>query len=108
MARYWTDAVTACKFINNSSRFFSSHTISHLLKTMSTYASGKHGLKRQVVDNMEIFFSVEIKQKFFKAVAVSVLLYGCTNKKHSEKAKEKYTRRLHSVPNTSWKQHFTK
>ena len=53
-----------------------------------------------------------LKQEFFQAVAVLVLLYGCTTwtlTKHTEKKPDgDYTRILEAVLNKSWKQHLTK
>ena len=60
----------------------------------------------------ECFISDKIKQDFFQAVAVWMLLYGCTTwmlTKCIEKRLDKnYTTRLHAVLNKSWKQHSTK
>ena len=54
----------------------------------------------------------EIKQEWFQAVAVPVLLYGCTTwtiTKRLEKTLDgNYTRRLRDVLNKSWKQHLPK
>ena len=56
--------------------------------------------------------SHEIKQNFFQAVAVSILLYGYTTWtliKHKERKLERnYTRMLPVILNKSWKQHPTK
>ena len=56
--------------------------------------------------------SDKIKWEFFQAVAMSVLLYGCstwTLTKCLEKNLDgNYTRMLNSVLNNSWKQHTTK
>ena len=53
-----------------------------------------------------------IKRKFFQAVVVSVLLYGCTTwtltKRLEKKLDGTYTRMLRAVLNKSWKQHPTK
>ena len=57
-------------------------------------------------------FSDKIKQEFFQAATMSILLYSCltgTLMKHLEKKiKENYTRILCAVLNKSWKQHSTK
>ena len=52
--------------------------------------------------------SVKIKEDFFQAVAVSILLYGSTTwtvtKQMVKKLDGNYTRILHIVLNISWKQ----
>ena len=56
--------------------------------------------------------TVIIKWEFFQAIAISVLLCGCTTKtltKHLEKRLDRnYTMMLHAVLNKSWKHHPTK
>ena len=64
--------------------------------------------------------SDKIKQDFFQAIAVSVLLYGCTivllysctvwtqTKPFEKKLDGYYTKMMRAVLNKSWKQHFTK
>ena len=56
--------------------------------------------------------SDKIKCDFFQAVAVSILLYGCTTwtqTRYIEKNPDgNYTRMLHTVLNKFWKQHPTK
>ena len=56
--------------------------------------------------------SNKIKQDFFQALTVSVLVIGCTTwtlmKRIEKKLDGDYTRMLHAVLNKSWKQHLTK
>ena len=58
--------------------------------------------------------SNKIEWELFQAVAVLVLLYGCTTwtnkilKKKKKWIDGNYTRMLHAVLNKSWKQHPTK
>ena len=53
-----------------------------------------------------------MKCDFFKAVAVSILLYGCTTwtltKYIEKKLDENYARMLYAFLKKSWKQHLTK
>ena len=54
----------------------------------------------------------KMKRSFFQAVAVSILLYGCTTwtltKRMEKKLDGNYTRMLWAVLNKSWRQHPTK
>ena len=54
----------------------------------------------------------KIKQSFFQAVVISILLYGCTTwtltKRMEKKLDSNYTRMLWAILNKSWKQHPTK
>ena len=87
------------------------HTLAaifHLLKVMLICAKWRH---RVVIDTLLIIWksdpSDKIKQDFFQAVAVSILLYEGTLgmlMKHKEKKLEgNYTRILYAVLNKSWK-----
>ena len=53
-----------------------------------------------------------MKRSFFKAVVVSILLYGCTTwtltKRMEKKLDGNYTRMLRAILNMSWWQHPTK
>ena len=53
-----------------------------------------------------------MKRSFFKAAAVSILLYGCTTwtltKRLEKKLDGNYTRMLRAILNKSWRQHPTK
>ena len=53
-----------------------------------------------------------MKRSFFRAVAVSILLYGCStwtlNKWLENKLDGNYTRMLRAIINKSWRQHPTK
>ena len=80
---------------------------------MTTYAEQKGWI---AIDRLSIIsksdLSNKIKWDFFQAVAVSILLYGCTSwmltKCKEKKPDGKYIRMLHAVLNISWKQHPTK
>ena len=54
--------------------------------------------------------SDKIKQEFFQAVAISILLHGCTTKTLikclAKKLNENITKMLHGVFNKSWKPHL--
>ena len=54
----------------------------------------------------------KIKRSFFQAVAVSILLYGCSTwtltKRKEKKLDGNYTRMLRAILNKSWRQHPTK
>ena len=54
----------------------------------------------------------KLKQKFFQAVVISVLLYDCTTWTLTKRLENKLdggcTRMLHAVLNKSWKQHPTR
>ena len=54
----------------------------------------------------------KMKRSFFQAVAVSILLYGCTTwtltKQLEKKLDSNYTRMLRAILNKSWRQHPTK
>ena len=54
----------------------------------------------------------KIKQSFFQAAVVSILLYGCTTwtltKRLEKKLDGNYTRMLRAILNKSWRQHHTK
>ena len=54
----------------------------------------------------------KIKRDFFRALAVSILLYRCTTtmltKHRDKKLDQNYTRMLHAFLNKSWKQYPTK
>ena len=56
--------------------------------------------------------SDQIKQEFFQAIAMTVLLYGCTTwtlmKCLKNKLDGNYIRILHAVLNKSWKKHLIK
>ena len=56
--------------------------------------------------------SNKIKQEFFQAVSISVLLYSCNiwtlTKCLEKKLNGNYTRKLHAILSKSWKQHFPK
>ena len=56
--------------------------------------------------------SDKIKQEIFPAVAVWILLCGCTTwtlmRRMEKKLDENYARRLHAVLNKSWKDHSIK
>ena len=53
-----------------------------------------------------------MKRTFFQAVAVSILLYGCSTWTLTKRLKKKldgnYTRMLRAILNKSWRQHPTK
>ena len=54
----------------------------------------------------------KMKRSFFKAVVVSILLYGCTTwtitKRLEKKLDSNYTRMLRAILNKSWQQHPTR
>ena len=53
-----------------------------------------------------------MKRRFFQAVVVSILLYGCTTwtltKRLEKKLDGNYTRMLRAILNKSWRQHATR
>ena len=63
-------------------------------------------------DNRESDLSDKIKQHFFQAVAMLILLYGCTKWMLSKCVEKKlggnYTRMLQPILNKFWKQHPAK
>ena len=71
-------------------------------------------LRETAIDRLLIIWksdlSNKIKQDFFQAVAVSILLYGCTTwsltKCMEKKLDGNYTRMVHAILNESWKQSF--
>ena len=50
----------------------------------------------------------KMKRCFFQAVAVSILLYGCTTSTLEKKLDGNYTRTLRAILNKSWRQHPSK
>ena len=64
------------------------------------------------LDNYTILIFDEIKQEFFQAVTMWVLLYGCTVgtliKYLGKKLDGNNSMMLHAVSKKSWKQHLTK
>ena len=68
-----------------------------------------------VIEKLSIIWKLDLSDKklgFFQAVALFLLLYGCTTwplTKHIEKRlDENHTRMLHAVLKKSWKQHSIK
>ena len=72
---------------------------------MLTYALVKYGLLSKGYQPYENLISDKIKQEFFQAVAMSVLLYGCTTwiltKDLEKKLDRNYSKMLHSLLNKS-------
>ena len=68
------------------------------------------------IDKLSIIWKSDLTDKmkpsFFKAVVVSILLYGCTTwtltKRLEKKLDGNYTRTLRAILNKSWRQHPTK
>ena len=83
--------------------------VSHLLKVMSICASWRCGLL-SIIWKSDLFD--KIKQDFFQAAVVSILLCGCTTwtpTKHIEKKLDMIcTRTLRAILNNYWKQQLTK
>ena len=93
----------------------SSHTsvaIFYLLKVMSIFALQTPGLLLIGYELYGNLISDKIEWNFFQAVAVSILLNGCTTgmlmKSIQKKLDGNYTKMLCAVSNKSWKQHSTK
>ena len=68
------------------------------------------------VDKLSIIWKSDLtdkmKRRFFQAVVVSIMLYGCTTwtltKRLEKKLDGNYTRMLRAILNKSWRQHSTK
>ena len=67
------------------------------------------------IDKLSIIWKSDLtdkmKRRFFQAVVVSILLYGCTTwtlTKPLEKLDGNYTRMLRVILNKSWQQHRTR
>ena len=71
---------------------------------------------RTAIDRLSIIWKSDLtdkmKRSFFKAVVVSILLYGCTTwtltKRPEKKLDGNYTRMLRAMWNKSWRQHPTR
>ena len=83
------------------------------ISSMESYVNTHKGKSWIATDRLMIILksdlSNKIKQEFFQALAVSILLYDWTlTKCPKKKLDSNDTRILYAVLNKSWKQHFTK
>ena len=88
----------------------------------STVSSTKNDINTRrakawtAIDRLSVIWksdlSDKLKRSIFKAVVVSILLYGCTiwtlTKRKEKKLDSNYTKMIRVVLNRSWRQHATK
>ena len=101
---YWGDML--------ANSIFGSFVKLHINSWFIWYAFSRWDTATSTERLFTILKSDKIKQGFFQAVAMSVLLYDCTTwilkNARRKKLKGNYTNMLLAVLNKSWKQHSTK